>query len=962
MLNKMKLSPINRFTGEWTQKLGMLLAACCLTMVIAGLITHTEVFHSAVSAQQGSTNQPNLAGQDQALKDLQFARSADIERQFAELAKKAQGGKPVRVIVGVRLPVAYRTEGFLKRQEDKDTQHQLIAQAQQSLLNRLQTTNRESVKRFQYIPYLAMEVSAEELEQLKQSPEIFQIQEDVADRPSLIDSTRIVGADAAWASGFTGAGQTVAILDTGVDSTHPALNGGKVVSEGCFSSTTTVSGVNFTSVCPGGTNSTAAGSGAPCPAGVDGCDHGTHVAGIAAGRAVTKTNGQTISGVARDANVIAIQVFSSKASDCGSDTAPCARSFVSDQILGLERVLTLANMTDGGGNPIFRIAAVNMSLGGGMNTTTCDSDSRKTAIDNLRSLGIATVIASGNDGFTDAMGAPACISTAVSVGSTNKDDNVRATSNVTPFLSLFAPGGNIESAIPGTSVNSYGFKSGTSMAAPHVAGAWAVFKASPGHGNDAVGTVLTQFQNTGVPITDTRGSMPTNTTRPRLRLDSALGLVSADLRLTKSASPNPVVAGTNLTYTLNLTNDGPDTATNAMVSDTLPANTTFVSVTTPAGWSCTFPAVGSGGTVKCTKATVADNETAAFTIVVKVDPATPNASTISNTATATTDAFDPPANSTATVSTNVIAQADLEVISKVDTPDPVVTNNPLTYTITIRNNGPSIANSVTLTDALPFGAIFNNCSADNGGVCGGAGQNRTVSFASLAVGATATVIFDTTANCSLSDGSIINNTATISASTADPNPANNSASATTVAQNPPPVIVCPPDQDAIAATPGTMNAIVNFPPPTVTDNCPGVVVVCSPPSGSAFNLGVTTVTCTATDSGGATASCSFTVTVWDASIQDDDSGDYLLFNTFTGEYKFVRCGVGGFTMIGQGEIKRVGCVVTLHDDSRVNASFDRCVIAPRNTGNATIKRQQPDTTFVLKDRNILNNSPSCPMP
>ncbi|HQR35770.1 MAG TPA: HYR domain-containing protein, partial [Blastocatellia bacterium] len=206
----------------------------------------------------------------------------------------------------------------------------------------------------------------------------------------------------------------------------------------------------------------------------------------------------------------------------------------------------------------------------------------------------------------------------------------------------------------------------------------------------------------------------------------------------------------------------------------------------------------------------------------------------------------------------------------------------------------------------------------------------------------------------------INNTATISAATVDPNSANNSASAATVAQNPPPIIVCPVSRDVIAPTPGSTTAIVTYPDPVVVDNCPGVTVVCVPASGSAFPLGLTTVTCTATDSGGATASCSFTVTVWDASIQDENSGDYLLFNTFTGEYKYVRCGVNGFTMIGQGEITRVGCIVTLHDDSRVNASFDRCSIAPRNTGGATIKRLQPDTTFVLKDRNILNNSPTCP--
>ena len=108
------------------------------------------------------------------------------------------------------------------------------------------------------------------------------------------------------------------------------------------------------------------------------------------------------------------------------------------------------------------------------------------------------------------------------------------------------------------------------------------------------------------------------------------------------------------------------------------------------------------------------------------------------------------------------------------------------------------------------------------------------------------------------------------------------------------------------------------------------------------------------------------MTVWDASIQDNPNGqdningDYLLFNTFTGEYKFVRCGLDGFIMTGIGEVIRNGCVVTLHDDTVVNGSFDRCNIAPKNTGSATIKRRQPDTTFALKDRNILNNSPTCP--
>ena len=91
----------------------------------------------------------------------------------------------------------------------------------------------------------------------------------------------------------------------------------------------------------------------------------------------------------------------------------------------------------------------------------------KPFIDNLRAAGIATVIASGNDGSTNQLSAPACVSSAVSVGATTKDDRVADYSNVAPFLSLFAPGDEIISLYPG---ESFTVASGTSMAAPHVAG------------------------------------------------------------------------------------------------------------------------------------------------------------------------------------------------------------------------------------------------------------------------------------------------------------------------------------------------------------------------------------------------------------------------------------------------------------------------------------------------------------
>ncbi|HKQ75439.1 MAG TPA: S8 family serine peptidase [Blastocatellia bacterium] len=538
---------------------------------------------------------------------------------------------------------------------------------------------------------------------------------------------------------------------------------------------------------------------------------------------------------------------------------------------------------------------------------------------------------------------------------------------ITPGNVLFGTNGGVVRQKPdiaaadcvSTAAPGFGVFCGTSAAAPHAAAVAAlVLSFNPALTPAQVRAALT---STALDI-EAAGADRDSGAGIVMALQAIGAVSSADLAITKTDSPDPVVAGTDLTYTINTNNNGSGPAVFAQMQDPLPAGTRLQSFSGAAGWNCATPPIGSGGVITCRKDTLAVSESASFTVVVRVDAGVPDGATLTNTATISSQAGDPNgANNSATATTAVIARADLEVISKIDAPDPVVTNNPLTYTITLRNNGPSVATGVTLNDPLPAGALFNNCSATGGGVCGGAGQNRTVTFASLSVGAGATVTFETTANCALSDGSVISNTAIVAATTADPNPANNSASTTTVASNPPPVIICPPDRDVIAPTPGSTTAIVNFPDPMVTDNCPGVTVVCNPPSGSAFPLGVTTVNCTATDSGGATASCSFNVTVWDVSIQDDAKKDFILFNSFTGDYKFVRCGVDGFVMTGRGVVTRVGCITKLRDDTRVeSASIDRCSIAPLNTGAAIIKRRQPDTTFILNDRNILNNSPTCP--
>src|SRR5437867_1550581 len=234
---------------------------------------------------------------------------------------------------------------------------------------------------------------------------------------------------------------------------------------------------------------------------------------------------------------MAIQVFSrvNPFVDWGG-APPWLGACTCDIRADLERVYVLRTT--------YAFAAVNMSLAGGLFSSTCDGEEYKPFIDNLRAAGIATVVAAGNDGSTDQLSAPACVSTAVSVGATTKNDEVAYFSNVAPFLSLFAPGDEILSSYPG---GEFAVASGTSMAAPHVTGAWAVLKqAAPAA---SVDEVLRALNDTGVMITDTRAG--TGTIRPRIQVDMALlALLNPGVPLVSSVSPDRGAVGTNLTVTV----------------------------------------------------------------------------------------------------------------------------------------------------------------------------------------------------------------------------------------------------------------------------------------------------------------------------------------------------------------------------------------------------------------------------
>lgn len=127
------------------------------------------------------------------------------------------------------------------------------------------------------------------------------------------------------------------------------------------------------------------------------------------------------------------------------------------------------------------------------------------------------------------------------------------------------------------------------------------------------------------------------------------------------------------------------------------------------------------------------------------------------------------------------SSADIS-IAKGDTPDPVTIGSNATFTLTLTNNGAADAHNVIVIDNLPADVAFVSCSANSGGVCGGAGNNRTITFTTLASGSSATIAIVATANGPA--GTSIRNTATVSATTADANAANNSATSTTIVQAP----------------------------------------------------------------------------------------------------------------------------------------------------------------------------------
>lgn len=245
--------------------------------------------------------------------------------------------------------------------------------------------------------------------------------------------------------------------------------------------------------------------------------------------------------------------------------------------------------------------------------------------------------------------------------------------------------------------------------------------------------------------------------------DSTLTPVNsaANLSLRKTASPNPVNAGEQLTYTLLVTNQGPDTAQNVVLADDIPAALNEPQVSLDGvSWSTWQTPYALGNLTAG----------AAITVLVRgmVDPAAIDS--LRNTAAVNSDTPDPdPEDNTDTEDTPVTPSADL-LIAKQGLPNPAIPGETVDFTLTVTNRGPSDAQNVTVVDAVPSVLSGVMVSLDGGAVWE-AWEDNARSFGALAAGASQTLLLRGLLN-EAATGTLFN-TAVAESTTPDPDLSNN---------------------------------------------------------------------------------------------------------------------------------------------------------------------------------------------
>jgi uncharacterized repeat protein (TIGR01451 family) len=375
---------------------------------------------------------------------------------------------------------------------------------------------------------------------------------------------------------------------------------------------------------------------------------------------------------------------------------------------------------------------------------------------------------------------PAAPSADVSVTKTDSPDPVTVGNNLTYTLKVHNGGPDAASAVTlsdplpsGLTLVSASSTKGTCSGTTTVS--CNIGTVNSGTANDVTVTIVaTVGAGAASSITNT-ATVTTSTPDPVTSNNQASAQTtvtpSADIQLTKTDSPDPVQAGSDVTYTLKIHNAGPSAATGVTVSDPLPAGLTFVSSSTTKG-TCSGTT-----TVSCTIGTINAGAANDVTVTIVATAGPSAAPSVTNTATVSSSTSDPSAgNNQSSAQTTVNPVADVSV-TKTDSPDPVMAGNNVTYTLKVHNAGPSATTGVTVSDPLPAGLTFVSSSTTKG-TCSG---TTTVScnIGTVNAGAANDVTVTIVATAGPNAAPSVTNTATVSSTTADPSSANNQASAPT---------------------------------------------------------------------------------------------------------------------------------------------------------------------------------------